>query len=42
VPTAAYGHLMPAGDGRMKEAVDAALEGLFSDGGALNVPSVDG
>jgi hypothetical protein len=42
VPMAAYGHPMSAGDGRMKEAVDPALEGLFSDGGALNVPSVDG
>jgi integrase len=37
-----YTHLMPASDGRMRDAVDAALESLFSEGGALNVPSVDG
>lgn len=37
-----YTHLMPASDGRMREAVDAALEALNSEGGALNVPSVDG
>jgi hypothetical protein len=33
VPTAAHGHQMPAGDGRMKETVDAALEAYFSTEG---------
>lgn len=37
-----YTHLMAASDGRTRDGVDAALEGLFSKGGALNMPSLDG